>query len=190
MFSLILPGRPCLTNIITVEPPTKFAFTFPSQPSFSHIVVFLLPGNVLPPDAAAGVHVQFPGSPDFRFLGAIANEKQSAIFKVSAPVQNATGPIAGYITLGISIEPVASIQAQMATLEQQGSSSTALVKAPPSTKVLAQRIIENAFNFLASFSGNMGGNEVVPLRSFQDWWRKFEARIDNDPGFLERDEES
>jgi hypothetical protein len=29
---------------------------------------------------------------------------------------------------------------------------------------------------------------VVPLRSFQDWWTKFERKIENDPGFLERDE--
>lgn len=188
MFSLILPGRPCLTNIVAIEPPTKYAFSFPSQPSFSHIVVFLLPGNSLPPDVAAGVYIQFPGSPDFKFLGAIANEKQSAIFKVSIPTQPL---LSGNVTLGISIEPISSIQAQMAGLEQQlASGEMALVKASPNTKVLAKRIIQNAFNFLASFSGDVGGNEVVPLKSFQDWWRKFEARVDNDPGFLERDEQN
>jgi hypothetical protein len=56
--------------------------------------------------------------------------------------------------------------------------------------VLAQKIIKNAFNFLASFAGNgPGGSEVVPLKSFQDWWAKFEKRIERDPGFLERDED-
>lgn len=58
----------------------------------------------------------------------------------------------------------------------------------PSTKLLAQRIIKNAFNFLASFSGGQDGQEVVPLKSFQDWWARFERRVENDPGFLERDE--
>ena len=58
----------------------------------------------------------------------------------------------------------------------------------PDTIVLAQRIIKNAFNFLASFSGNVaGGIEVVPLKSFEDWWKKFEGKVKHDPGFLERD---
>jgi hypothetical protein len=64
------------------------------------------------------------------------------------------------------------------------------MRRPPSTKLLAQRIIKDAFNFLASFAGGRSGQEVVPLKSFQDWWTKFERRIENDPGFLERDEAS
>ncbi|KAI9879119.1 MAG: hypothetical protein M1830_009506 [Pleopsidium flavum] len=223
MFGAILPSRPVLTNLSTITP-TQFALTFPSSPPFSHIVVFLLPGNLLPPDTAAAVYIQFPGSPEFKFLGAIGNEKQSAIFIVhggisglangaaaaragdgvgedadvmlddDAPPANGVIPGAmmmGDVNLGISIEPIASIQAQLASLQasQPTSASTALVKRPPSTKVLAQRIIKNAFNFLASFAGGQGGKEVVPLRSFQDWWVKFERRIENDPGFLERDED-
>jgi hypothetical protein len=53
---------------------------------------------------------------------------------------------------------------------------------------LAQRIIKNAFNFLAGFSGTAGQVEVVPLKAFEEWWRKFEGRVRSDPGFLERDE--
>ena len=56
----------------------------------------------------------------------------------------------------------------------------------PSTKVLAQRIIKNAFNFLASFEG---GDGMVPLRTFEGWWRKFESRVNSDPGFLEKEQE-
>ena len=59
------------------------------------------------------------------------------------------------------------------------------------TTQLAQRIIKNAFNFLASFSGNLAnGVEVVPLKAFEEWWRKFEGRIKSDPGFLERQVDS
>ena len=85
----------------------------------------------------------------------------------------------------------------MATLTSETqSSSMAMVVAGKGraelggagTLVLAQRIIKNAFNFLASFSGNVaGGVEVVPLKAFEEWWKKFEARVKNDPGFLERD---
>lgn len=163
----------------------QFTFTFPTSPHFSHIVVFMLPNSALPDGTAAGVFLQTPGDQQFRFLGGLANEKQSAIFKVNLP----DSAPQGIINLGISVEPMASIEQQMILLKsQQHTASTALVKPPPSTKILAQRIIKNAFNFLSSFSGNAGGTEVVPLKSFQDWWVKFERRIENDPSFLERDD--
>ena len=187
MFSIILPSRPCLTALEPLpNSPNQFAFSFPLHPHFSHIVVFLLPGNILPPDTAAGVYLQLPGQ-DFRFLGAIANDKQSAIFKVNLPVQppDAMGSAGPDVNVGISVEPVANIQSQMAQL-QSGQHQGSIGK--PSTKVLAQRIIQNAFNFLAGFSGRVGegGVEVVPLKSFEDWWRKFERKVEMDPGFLER----
>lgn len=103
-------------------------------------------------------------------------------------------PTGANITLGISLESADSVSSQMAAL-QQPSTSTALVttrgveKQKPDTLMLAQRIIKNAFNFLASFSGNVnGGVEVVPLKAFEEWWRKFEGRVRADPGFLERGE--
>ncbi|KAK8191900.1 hypothetical protein IWZ00DRAFT_293816 [Phyllosticta capitalensis] len=201
MFGVIISGRPVLTEPQVLSP-TQYAFPLPAAPSFSHIVVFLLPGTQLPPDTAAGVYVQIPPSTEFRFLGAIANEKQSAIFKVdgvdpAAMVDPATGQVAP-VTLGVSVEPVARIAELMNAKQQQTSSGLELVRAgaiaanPVSTKVLAQRIIANAFNFLASFAGNVGpgGQEVVPLKSFQDWWAKFEKKIEMDPGFLERGDQA
>ena len=56
------------------------------------------------------------------------------------------------------------------------------------TVVLARRIIQDAFNFLSSFSGGGGGEEMVPLRVFNDWWVKFEKKVELDPGFLERED--
>ncbi|KAH7411318.1 hypothetical protein BKA64DRAFT_638954 [Cadophora sp. MPI-SDFR-AT-0126] len=108
------------------------------------------------------------------------------------------------ITLGISLESADSVSAQMAALHSQPSSSSTNTNNPssalvlansassisskkPDTLLLAQRIIKNAFNFLASFSGNLnGGVEVVPLKAFEEWWKKFEGRVRSDPGFLER----
>ncbi|KAI9821793.1 MAG: hypothetical protein M1827_002374 [Pycnora praestabilis] len=224
MFGAILPSRPVQTNLQTLSP-TQFAFTLPPSPIFHHIVVFLLPGTVLPADTAAAVYLQLPNTPDFKLLGAIGNEKQSAIFRINSLLavgknENAeaggegddfmtdetfstdgdqTTMRMGDIVLGISVEPAATISAQLSTIKRgadvarpgQGAlaTSTEMVRRPPSTKVLASRIIKNAFNFLASFAGGRGGNEMVPLKSFQNWWIKFEKRIDLDPGFLERDEE-
>lgn len=228
MFSVVIPGRPCLTDIVAVDSQpngqaTKFAFTFPLSPPFSDLVVFLLPGTVLPPNTGAAIYIQTPdpstGSPtDFRFIGALANEKPSGIFPIQTSTQPTNGAqrseaeqeddmldegaanaAGGNVTLGISIEPVENIAPQLAALENEnpGSQSTALVRVAPgqaqqkqvSTKELAQRVIGSAFNFLASFAESdpkNKGHEVVPLKSFRDWWTKFERRIEIDPTFLER----
>ncbi|KAL8850001.1 MAG: hypothetical protein Q9221_005018 [Calogaya cf. arnoldii] len=218
-FGVIFPSRPVITNPLTISP-TQYTFSIPSSPPFSHVVVFLVPGNVLPADTLAAVYIQFPGpNPEFKLLGAIGNDKQTAIFKVNhgsannnnnmgvsaadtenemiddtdGPTQDGVASSESLITIGIAIEPAATIEAQLASLKSSsalvlGNKST-LSASPVSTKVLAQRIIKNAFNFLASFAGQttVGGEEMVPLRSFRGWWEKFERRVENDPGFLERD---
>ncbi|OJD40405.1 uncharacterized protein BKCO1_1000201 [Diplodia corticola] len=217
MFGVIISGRPVLTEPQAVSP-TQFVFQLPAAPAFNHIVVFLLPGTQLPPDTAASVYVQIPPAPDFRFLGAVANEKQSAIFKVDGLEHVAQYAVANAnanananqvpaVTLGVSIEPVAQVGAAMQAkqaekLQSAGGSGMELVKAgaaataaatnPEAVKLLAQRIIGNAFNFLASFSGNAGpgGVEVVPLKAFQDWWQKFGKKIEMDPSFLVREEQN
>ena len=218
MFGLLLPSRPVIVPpALQTLSPTQFAHTFPASPHFSHIVVFLLPGNELPADVVAAIYIQLPGRPDFKLLGAIGTEKPTAIFKVSGldaagvdgekiaevdmdadgevGVITANGTSVGAVTVGISIEPAATVAMQLKALNtvntagEMPSTALAVVKRPSSTTVLARRIIKNAFNFLASFAGGEGGNEVVPLKSFQEWWNKFERRIEVDPGFLERDED-
>jgi hypothetical protein len=212
MFGLIISGRPvdAAPQAITES---QFAFRIPPVPSFSHIVVFLLPGTQLPEGTAASVYVQIPPSQEFKFLGGIGPGKESAIFKVSGlknggpnemdgdamtddsgqPSANTNGavPAGADIVVGISIEPAAQVEAQMSSLkEPTGVPPMALVRQQPSTgstvttKVLAQRIIGNAFNFLSSF-----GSDTVPLKAFQDWWTKFERKVELDPSFLEREQQ-
>lgn len=210
MFGVIVSGRPVLTEHQVVSQ-TQFAFAIPSAPAFSHIVVFLLPGTSLPDGTAAAVYVQLVGSNEFKLLGAIANEKPSAIFKIN---NKAGGPAGGGlgdddamvdegtslpptgtvpdIALGISVEPATQVAAN---LEQKKAQDAAAAAAPSSglelarrgqdaitTKVLAQRIIKNCFDFLTSW----GTGDTVPIKAFQAWWTKFEGKIERDPGFLER----
>ncbi|KAL8826492.1 MAG: hypothetical protein Q9191_003764 [Dirinaria sp. TL-2023a] len=221
-FALVLPSRPVYAAPTALSE-TQYAFTFPQSPPFSHIVAFLLPGTILPADTLAGVYIQFPSSaPAFKFLGALGNDKQSVIFRVGvgeanaqpdaggvdqdemtdidAPAASGLAAPTGEVIVGVSIEPAASIQTQLANLKSaRSASSTALIPAKAqqptalTTKLLAQRIIENAFNFLASFSGSTtgpGGEEMVPLRSFKAWWEKFERRVEMDPGFLEKQDDA
>ncbi|KAI9883005.1 MAG: Golgi apyrase [Watsoniomyces obsoletus] len=268
MFGAICASRPVQTNLQVLSP-TQFIFHLPTYPSFSHIVVFLLPGQNLPPGTAAGVYIRFPPSilrrrrkqeqqaqggsightgvgsttttatgaaaqndsnseeeEGFKFLGAIANEKPSAIFRVRLGEETRSGLNGGggdggglggggsfddddamvdegdsvtqsrgtnqgvtgsasvetgktdenMIILGISIEPVQNISAQVEVLKQSKpstmtmttSTSMALVpvNAPGQTQPfsitdgqrelrMARKIITHAFNFLASFAVNV-----------------------------------
>lgn len=217
MFGLLISGRP-VNPSPEVLSQTQYAFRIPSTPPFTHIALFVLPGAQFPaPDVGATVWVQIPPSTDFRLLGALSPNKQSAIFKINTGARStnlarddegdlmvdddSSTAITGdgsEIVIGVSIEPAAQVEAQLATLKASSgangaATSTAMVRATPpqqqttgspvSTKVLAQRIVGNAFNFLASF-----GSDTVPLKSFQDWWVKFEKKVELDPGFLEREQ--
>jgi hypothetical protein len=205
MFALLISGRPIIGDFRTISP-TQFAFQVPSAPAFSHLAVFMLPNSNFPQDQAAGVYIQLTPDGDFRLLGAISSTKQTAIFRVrdipaattaggideDAMVDDSTENNAGFITIGISVEPTAQVEAALAAQKASiaSSNNTALIKtAPPTvvagltTKVLAKRIIGNAFNFLSSFGG-----DHIPLKAFQEWWVKFERKVDLDPGFLERDQ--
>ncbi|KAK8127404.1 hypothetical protein PG984_008512 [Apiospora sp. TS-2023a] len=203
LFGVLPTGHPLVTEPSSTPTPTSFLYilpsTTPTNPKpFSHLSVFLLPGITLPDNTAAAIYLATNpevlasgGQPNFRFLGGVGPGKESAVYKVGA-----TGGQEG-IVVGVSIEDAASVASRIEELSVSKTDGTstpvgALVKAgsqPPTTQVLAQRIIKNAFNFLASFSGQAGQVEVVPLRAFEDWWRKFESRVRSDPTFLEREQE-
>ncbi|KAK1256462.1 hypothetical protein MKX07_008721 [Trichoderma sp. CBMAI-0711] len=211
LFGIVPAGHPLITTPTSSPSPTSFLYALPTNKPFSHIVVFLLPGIALPDNSAAAIYLTTAReaaaspAPNFRFLGAIGPGKESAMFKV-AGAGSETSPDAsssphssdGGLMIGISVEPADAVAprlqelaANKATQQQQASSissQSSSSSSPVPTVVLAQRIIQNAFNFLASFSGTAGpgGVEVVPLRAFEEWWRKFESRVRSDPSFLEK----
>lgn len=206
LFGLVPAGLPVVTQPTETPTPTSFVYSLPTAAPkpFSHVVIFLLPGIVLPDNTAAAIYLVTPPNPAqgqtapvSRFLGGVGPGKESAIFKLG---ESPSALSTGQIILGVSIEDAGSVAArieEMAAAKNNSSNPGSLALVPatgqqgqqqPSTLVLAQRIIKNAFNFLASFSGQAGQVEVVPLRAFEDWWRKFESRVRTDPGFLERDD--
>jgi protein Hikeshi len=207
LFGLVPAGLPVITQPTETPSQTSFIYSIPTTPkSFSHVVIFLLPGVVLPSNTAAAIylvtppdHTQGQELPNSKFLGGVGPGKESAIFKLNESSLPASS--GGHIILGISIEEAGSVASRITELQAAKSSSTAAsgslalvpagaaqARTQPSTLVLAQRIIKNAFNFLSSFSGQAGQVEVVPMKAFEDWWKKFESRVRSDPGFLERDD--
>lgn len=203
IFGVLPAGLPLLTTPSSTPTPTSLLYELPTAKSFSHIVVFLLPNVKLPEESAAAIYIattaevaaaQAEGrSPNFRFLGGVGPGKESAVFKV-----NWTGCGSGSgLIIGIEVENGQAVSQRMQELALTRSSASSGCKdlagssSQPSTSVLAQRIIQNAFNFLTSFSGTTGpeGVEVVPLKAFQEWWHKFESRVRADPSFLEKQQD-
>ncbi|VUC20177.1 unnamed protein product [Clonostachys rosea] len=190
LFGIVPAGLPLITSPSQSPSPTSLLYALPTTKHFTHITVLLLPGVSLPPQTAAAIYlataqdvVANGSAAKYRFLGAIGPGKESAVFKISS----ADTP--GGLVLGVEIEPEDAVARQMQELaaSRQGGVGAAGGGQPP-TAVLAQRIIQNAFNFLTSFSGTAGpgGVEVVPLKAFEEWWKKFESRVRADPSFLEK----
>ncbi|RKF80016.1 Protein OPI10 [Golovinomyces cichoracearum] len=127
-------------------------------------------------------------------LGSVAEIDMDAPDEESGSSATFTSPT-GEIIVGISIETAESVAVQLATLQATNTAASglksqsviAVKKAQNNTLLLAQRIIRDAFNFLSSYgSGSVG--EMVPLKVFEEWWRKFENKIKRDPSFLENSE--
>ncbi|KAI1651778.1 uncharacterized protein F4817DRAFT_323573 [Daldinia loculata] len=210
LFGIIPAGQPLITVPSSQPSPTSFLYAIPhpapspANPTpkpFSHLTVFLLPGVALPDGTAAAIYVALNPTalasgqeePNFKFLGGVGPGKESAVFKLSPP---SSAPNPEGVIIGINVEDAASVAERIQQLHATNSSGNTTQQQQqqqqqPSTQVLAQRIIKNAFNFLAGFSGKVGaeGVEVVPLKAFQEWWRKFENKVRNDPTFLEREQD-
>lgn len=182
LFGIIPAGLPAITQPSATPSPTSVLYGLPTSKRFDHIVVFLLPDVTLPQGTAASIYLSTASNVEnFKFLGAIGPGKESAMFKVGSSHSNGEE-----LVIGVSIEAEDAVAQQMQNLASAKSSGSA--GGQPGTAVLAQRIIQNAFNFLAGFSGTTGpgGVEVVPLKAFEDWWKKFESRVRADPSFLEK----
>ncbi|KAK1713179.1 uncharacterized protein CLUP02_17384 [Colletotrichum lupini] len=198
LFGIVPAGQPLLTDPTSAPSETSFLYSISAARPFSHITVMLLPGIVLPPDNAAAIYFATAAdvaaatatgqTPNFKFLGGIGSGKESATFKLNAG-SNANNGGDPSVMIGVSVEPAESVFSRIQEISaNKASSSSSNASSQPSTQLLAQNIIKNAFNFLASFSGTAGpgGVEVVPLKAFEEWWKKFESRVRSDPSFLER----
>ncbi|KAK1518228.1 hypothetical protein CPAR01_15877 [Colletotrichum paranaense] len=197
LFGIVPAGQPLLTDPTSAPSETSFLYSISAARPFSHITVMLLPGIVLPPDTAAAIYFATAAdvaaatatgqTPNFKFLGGIGTGKESATFKLNAG-SNANNGGDPSVMIGVSVEPAESVFSRIQEISANKASSSSNASSQPSTQLLAQNIIKNAFNFLASFSGTAGpgGVEVVPLKAFEEWWKKFESRVRSDPSFLER----
>ncbi|CAG8716106.1 6391_t:CDS:2, partial [Cetraspora pellucida] len=106
-------------------------------------------------------------------------------------------------TLGISIEPVAMVESQIATLPQtsnqpQTSSSFGGISITPELiSQITQNTLRNLYNYVTSFATSSTpfgsqiigtGNTFISAKVFQDWYETFTRKVKIDPNVVLKDD--
>ncbi|CAO3627660.1 unnamed protein product [Cunninghamella blakesleeana] len=198
MFGCIAAGRLVQTNLQQVDV-NKYVFELSEVQSIHHLVVFLVGTTPFEPGFAATVHLLWPNK-DWQLLGGLSNEKPSAIFKISTNNMNNPQQQPINATLGISIEPIATVEQQLSTL-----SSSSLVVRPSSSNLsqipmsnigqMALRVLDNLYNYVNSFTvdnmpvgaiplGQLSDKGYLPVKAFQTWYDNLSRKLANDPNYL------
>ena len=172
---------------------SQFAFAVPDIDSVNHIVIFLTGAVPLPDEFAAAIYIGWPGPEmTWQYLGFIANQKPSAIFKLgrSRPRQSVATPFGGSMftphstaaQIGISLEPLQQIL-QMTPVPHSTPSPH------DSFSIMATKMLENFSEFAASYSVTqaqmipMPSESFIPVSVLNEWAVRFEKRLKEDPNF-------
>ncbi|EPS93222.1 hypothetical protein FOMPIDRAFT_1170730 [Fomitopsis schrenkii] len=197
MFGCCIAGRLLQTNLQQVDD-THAVFELPNAETINHICVFLLGTVPFPDGYGATVHFHWPGK-GFQLLGMLSNDKPSAIFRLRGTFSAQTSRPALFnpdaapaaettAILGIAIEPLPTIDAELASLPSAvARPNTAL----PDATLLAERIVKHLFNYISGFMG--GGpvtpDSVVPMAMIAKWYEIFISKVRNTGiGFLDNQE--
>ncbi|KAG6810635.1 hypothetical protein H0H92_011040 [Tricholoma furcatifolium] len=207
MFGCCVAGRLLQTNLTQVDE-THAYFELPAASTINHLTVFLLGTVPFPEGYGATVHFFWPGK-GFQLLGMLSNEKPSAIFRLRGTFNqpgsssaahtafSSTGasPTSGTndvtAVLGLAIEPLPQIQAELAALQHSQAVSN---PAPPTAQdatVLAERIVKHLFNYISGFTGGngMSPDTAIPMSVFAKWYDVFLGKVRaGGIGFLDRTE--
>lgn len=143
----------------------------------------------------------------------LSNDKPSAIFRLRGTFSSSAsaaqdrfstfsmepGNNAQDVTaiLGISIEPLAQIQYQIASLHTSQNNAGALISSSSSMPdlasrpgLLAERIVKHLINYISSFLGSgVAPDVMLPMSIIFKWYESFLNKVKaGGIGFLERDE--
>ncbi|CAG2190762.1 protein Hikeshi-like [Mytilus edulis] len=192
MFGLLIPGRLVQSEVQQINE-THFVFNVEDADSINHIAIFLTGQTPFPDGYGGAVYFSFPNptGQQWILLGVIANQKPSAIFKVTnlKSATDSTNPFGQCIPhmshmaqIGISIETLEE-------LSQQTPSPQAAVSTAETFVEYSRKMLENFFNFATSFTqtqAQMSPNPTetyVPLSTVQTWYQNFERRLQQNTFF-------
>ncbi|KAG1802093.1 DUF775-domain-containing protein [Suillus plorans] len=222
MFGCCVAGRLLQTDLQQVDE-THALFEIPAAEKVNHVCVFLLGTVPFPDGFGATVHFFWPGKGS-QILGMLSNDKPSAIFRLRSAFSSTSAPPSGVSTpsaftsatfssapgqvtaiLGLALEPLEAIAAQLASLPQNQTpnamnitptstptSSLAPIAKPADPSMLAEKIAKHLFNYIAGFvpaGTNVGPESTVSMGVIARWYESFIGKVRaGGVGFLERNE--
>lgn len=148
--------------------PTHYVFALEDPVSINHLVIFLTGQVALPEGTAAVIHYNtdlgIASGNEWIRLGHLTNNKASAIFRVGSGITSE----ARLLDIGISIEPFTD-------------GGLIAWKAPNKDNNNVVKIVENLYNFVASFAQPAGSIDpastaVVPLSTLNTWYTNMQRR--------------
>lgn len=176
LLGCIIPGRPLVTDFIAAG--DRLLLDVPSPGLVRELVLFLLPGAVLPPGSGLVVHWALPPFDAFSALGSLSAAAPSAVFQTgfASTPEIAAAPV---VRLGVSLasaDVCANLMATQALAREQRAAG------------FARLLAADASTFLGSFSTRTPEGErlLVPPTALDVWLRRVEERFRSDPEFLRR----
>ncbi|KAM9787509.1 protein Hikeshi [Syngnathus typhle] len=194
MFGCLVAGRLVQTDAVQVAP-DKFVFNLPDYKSVNHVVVFMLGTEPFPACMGGAVYFSFPdagsGEPVWQLLGFIANDKPSAIFKISGLTEGRGGvhPFGGMSSAAPSVAQVGVSVEPLEQLAQQTPVCGVAVSTADALRHFTQKMLDSLYNFASSFAVTQAqmtpnlSETFVPSSCILKWYDNFQRRMNQNPNF-------
>jgi len=172
-FGLVAEGRPVLIDWFQIDA-HRLSARLERAIDIRELSFFLLPNVNLPPGMAATLYYSWEGSTVWDVLGAIRNDKPSAIFHTKWSNDQVTSTT---LLLGISLENEDAIS----NLEESQAVQTDKQRGD-----WAVHLAKDLYNFLTSFSQTTSQGEIlmVPSNAMDRWLHRFHSKYKNNPNFV------
>ncbi|CAD5231258.1 unnamed protein product [Bursaphelenchus xylophilus] len=197
IFGVIVAGRLIQTDFVQAGD-TEFLCEIQNAESINHLVVFLTGLQPFPEGMGGSVFIRWPqasGEVHWHYLGFIANDKPSAIFKV-AQLHKATSDhstdlfsnhsnehVVGNALLGIMVEPLRQIQEKVAA---EGTSITQQSTLVEFTEKMLTNFVNHMGSYVVQLPDPMNPSQIVeyiPIKAVNDWFTNFKRRLQFNPHF-------
>jgi len=193
MFGVLITGRLVQTDFRMIAD-DKIVINIPDADDVKHIVVFMTGQTAFPEGMGGAVYFSWPceQGPSWHLLGYLSNSKPSAIYKVGHLKQDPMHDLHPFgriedhqshmMQIGISVETIDTLVQQTPALNTQ-------VQSVDSFQQFCMRMLDNCFNFIASFGVNQSqmsvtpGETFVPLSALKQWYVSFQRRFEQNPNF-------
>ncbi|CAD2215247.1 hypothetical protein AGDE_01151 [Angomonas deanei] len=162
-FGVLVPGQPILTDCILQTDETHWTLLLPQAPATLGVFLTNVTGP-LAPQSAIGLYMAKASDQLFEYVGYLSAGQPSTLVKTPLPLLDTTTPVS--VVLGFCLVPIEHIQ------NLEGSTmQNPLLPVLPASKAkeaatryqVAERILEEMYNFIGSYGRLVNPNEPLLL---------------------------